>query len=167
MVLHFTKKLPEALNSVQFKEEYYYLSVSDLREERVYSNSDEIVGKYGELKWKIVDLLNEKFGSEFNLHHWLQGKENDEVAYFLNEVGSNALNHSEFKFPCAFHLWIGGKGFVVAVEQKGKGFNAVLVDALEMKTNGGKAFTFFRKCKSTIFFDDVYEARMVYLAYLF
>ena len=166
MVLHFTKKLSEALRSIEFNEEYYHLPVSLLEVKRIYSNSDEIVAKYGELKWKVVDLLNEKYGTHFDLGHWLQGEEKDEVAYFLNEAGSNALNHSEFKFPCAFQVWMGKKGFVVAVEQKGKGFNASLVDSLKSKTNEGKAFEFFRRCKSHVFFDDAVNAKMVLMEYV-
>lgn len=167
MVLHFTKNLEEALKKIDFQEEYFYLPLSSLNERRVYSNSDEIVGRYNESKWKVVDLLNEKYGTTFDLYHWLQSKENDEVSYFLNEAGSNALNHSEFKFPCAFHLWRGRKGFIIGVEQKGKGFNASLVDSRRLKTNDGRAFAFFRRCKSHIFFDDAMNAKMVLMEYKF
>ncbi len=166
MVLHFTKKLPEALKRIEFDVEYHHLPVSSLNEVRFYSNSDEIIARYGEMKWRVVDVLNEKFDLGFDLHHWLQGKKSDEVAYFLNEVGSNALNHSQFKFPCAFHVWMGRKGFIIGVEQKGKGFDARKVDLLKLKTNEGKAFDFFRSCKSHVFFDDASDAKMVMMEFV-
>jgi hypothetical protein len=38
---------------------------------------------------------------------------------------------------------------------------------MRIKTNEGEAFNFFRKCKSTIFFDDMNKANQVYMKFIF
>ena len=81
----------------------------------------------------------------------------------MNEAGSNTLNHSQFKAPSHFHLWMGKKGFVIGIEQQGKGFNAQKINQEKIKEGEGAAFEFFRKCKGTIFFDEPKKARVVYL----
>ncbi len=171
MALHFTRTLTEALKNIGFSDEYYELPVYEAEEIRNYLVSDEIIGKYGEAKWVIVDLLNEKYGAilfnRFDLHNWLEKNQDDEVAYFLNEAGSNSLNYSEFKAPSKFHLWLGKNGFVIGIEQKGKGFNAVKVHEEKLKENQGGAFRFFRECKNMVFFDNVEDARVVYFQVTF
>ena len=121
---------------------------------------------YGNAKWAIVDLLNEKYSFRFaapiDLYHWLYFQEHDEVAYFLNEAGSNVLNYGENKLPSAFHLWLGEKGFIIGIEQEGKGFNAIQIDELHLKENEGAGFEFFRNCHATIFFDNPQNANVIY-----
>ena len=101
-------------------------------EERVISNSDEVVDIYGKTKWAIVDLLNNNYNhlikDKFDLYNWLNNNQNDEVSFFLNETGSNCLNYSDHKVPHKFHLWLGRKGFIIGVEQKGEGFNAIKIN---------------------------------------
>ncbi|MDO8656360.1 MAG: hypothetical protein Q7K45_03915, partial [Nanoarchaeota archaeon] len=130
-----------------------------------------LIETYGNAKWAIVDMLNERYSTilntEFNLHHWLHYNEHDEVAYFLNEAGSNTLNHSEFKAPSHFHLWMGRKGFVIGIEQQGKGFNAQRINEEKIKEGEGAAFEFYRSCKSTVFFDDSANAKIIYFQYFF
>ena len=142
------------------------MPVSEAEEVRTHIISDEIIGKYGETKWAIIDLLNEKYGAilfnKFDLYNWLEKNKDDEVAYFLNEAGSNSLNYSQFLTPSRFHLWLGKKGFVIGIEKKGKGFNAVKVDEEKLKENKGGAFGFFRECRNLVFFDDAEDARIVY-----
>lgn len=125
--------------------------------------NEEAIAAYGKAKWAIIDILNQHYGpiltTPFDLYHWLDRKEEDEVAYFLNEAGSNTLNHSEFKMPDKFQLWLGEKGFIIGIEQKGKWFNASEIS--NGKPGGG--FSFFEKCKSVIFFDDCTNARTIYL----
>ena len=59
-------------------------------------------------------------------------------------------------------MWLGKKGFVIGISQKGEGFSAVEVDDKKIKTNEGAAFDFFRNCKGEIFFDNPQQVRMVY-----
>lgn len=164
MVLNFTKTLKEALEKIEFEDEYQQLAVHE-REEQ--ANPQELIDRYGNAKWAIVESLNERYDANFDLHNWVRYNDWDEVAYFLNETGSNALNHSEFKAPSHFHLWMGVRGFIIGVEQKGKGFDAQKVYQEEIRENEGAAFTFFKDCKSTVFFDQSKDARIVYLNFLF
>lgn len=121
-----------------------------------------LLEEYGKAKWAIVDMLNEHYSRnlnhQFDLYNWLYYNEGDEVAYFLNEAGANAWNHSELKKPFALHLWIGAEGFIIGVEQQGKGFNPKIE-----KGKAGGGFGFFEKCKSVIFFNNPQDARMVLL----
>ena len=163
MALSFHHTLSEALEQIQFSGEQTTFPIHPHQQQR----TKETIVQYGQAKWAIVDLLNQKYSTilntEFNLYHWLHYNEHDEVAYFLNEAGSNTLNHSEFKMPSHFHLWMGRKGFVIGIEQQGKGFNAQKINQEKIKEGEGAAFEFFRKCKGTIFFDEPKKARVVYL----
>jgi len=167
MVIHFTQKISEALEKIDFTADYYRLPVYEAEEVRSHLISDEVIERYGDAKWAIIDLLNQKYGAlllnKFDLLHWLEKNKDDEVAYFLNEAGSNSLNYSQFLAPSHFHLWLGKKGFVIGVEQNGMGFNASKVNEEKTKKNQGGAFHFFRECKSQVFFDQAEEARIVYL----
>lgn len=163
MVLSFTESLQDALKLIDVVGDSIQLPVHPHSRTR----TEETIPHYGNTKWKIVDLLNERYSTllkdKFDLYHWLDYNENDEVAYFLNEAGSNTLHYAEFKAPAHFHLWLGKKGFVIGIEQQGKGFDARRINDEKIKENEGAAFEFFRKCKSTIFFDDPREAKRVYL----
>ena len=166
MVLHFSKTLKQALRNIDCSS-YQELPIYKPEEPRSHLISDEVIARYGNAKWAIVDLLNEEYGvilsNKYDLYNWLEQNKEDEVAYFLNEAGSNSLNHSEFKAPHKFHLWLGKAGFVLGIEQKGKGFNAVRVDEQKIKENQGRAFSFFRNCKNMVFFDNPEDAKVVYL----
>ena len=166
MAIHFSKTLQEALENIEFSA-YHELPVYDAEEVRTHLISDSMIEQYGNAKWAVVDILNEKYGAilfnKFDLYNWLEKNKDDEVAYFLNEAGSNSLNYSEYLAPSTFHLWLGKKGFVIGIEQKGKGFNAVKINEEKLKENQGGAFAFFRECKGIVFFDDAEEARVVYL----
>ena len=161
MVIQFNRNLQEALVRIGM-EKYREIEVHSPEEARTEQCS-HIIETYGKAKWGIVDRLNVYYGKNFDLHNWLNYNESDEVAYFLNEVGSNCLNYAEFKVPWRFHLWKGRRGFVIGVEQKGKGFDALSVDKLGLKQNEGAAFDFFRRCKSNIFFDDPKSSNTVYI----
>lgn len=167
MVLHFTKDLKGALENIGFSGDYHELPVYGSEEIRTHLVSDAVIEQYGDAKWAIVDILNEKYGAlllnKFDLHNWLEKNQDDEVAYFLNEAGSNSLNYSEYLAPSRFQLWLGKKGFVIGIEQKGKGFNAVKVHDEKLKENQGGAFAFFRECLNAVFFDDAESVRTVYL----
>jgi hypothetical protein len=167
MALKFNQELQQALINIDFAGEYVVLPIHELEEVRTHEISDEVIEKYGQAKWDIIDRLNEKYGAllfnKFDLYNWLEKNKEDEVAYFLNEAGSNSLNYSEYLAPYRFHLWLGKKGFVIGIEQKGTGFNAIKIDEERKKENQGGAFTFFRECKNVVFFDNVEEARVVYL----
>ncbi|MEK6809867.1 MAG: hypothetical protein AABY40_04275 [Nanoarchaeota archaeon] len=166
MAIDFVKTIPQALAAIVFFG-YYELPVYEAEELRDYVVSDAVIEKYGNAKWAIIDLLNEKYGAllfnKYDLYHWLDKDKDDEVAYFLNEAGSNSLNYSQFLAPYRFHLWLGKRGFVIGIEQKGRGFDAVKVNEEKIQENQGGAFRFFRECKNVVFFDDAGEARIVYL----
>ena len=160
MTIHFDKTLLESLQNIGDCE-HQELFIHD--QER----TSEIIEHYGKQKWKIVDLINQKFDSKFDLYNWLEFNSKDEVAYFLNEAGSNCLNYSDHKTPYKFHLWLGSKGFIIGMEQLGKGFNALEINEKRIKDNEGAAFEFFRNCQSKIFFDNSKEANTVYMEHLF
>lgn len=166
MVLEFSLDLAEALEKISLLEHFEW-EIHNGDEAR----TDEIIEKYGEAKWQVVELLNECYGhllaEKFDLHNWLDHNQDDEVAYFLNEAGSNSLNHSEYQAPAKFHLWIGKEGFIIGIEQKGQGFNAKEVDNKMIRSNEGAAFSFFRSCKSQIFFDDAEKSKIVFLKHQF
>lgn len=171
MSFNFQKKLKQALENIEHYD-YRYFLIHEKEEER----NNEIIKIYGDAKWQIVGLLNEKYSlllkgafglHQLDLHNWLNYNEKDEVAYFLNEAGSNALNYSQFKAPYKFHLWLGRKGFVVGIEQKGKGFDAEHVHQNQIKDNEGAAFDFFRRCKAEIFFDNPKDSKIVFMEFQF
>lgn len=168
--MDFAVSFTEALERIGFAGEHIQFSVHELEEMRTYLSSDEIIEKYGRAKWAIVDKLNERysriFNCSFDLYSWLEGNSEDEVSFFLNEAGSNSLNYSEFKAPCRFHLWLGKKGFIIAVEQKDRGFDAEAINFERACSNEGKAFDFFRNCKSRIFFDNSRDARVVFMEWV-
>ncbi len=161
MVINFTKRLQQALENIRYQD-YHQLPVHSEEQKR----SDEIIGIYGDAKWKVVHLLKESYGLPTDLHNWLYFDERDEVAYFLNEAGSNALNYSDYRAPSYFHVWLGTKGFVIGIEQKGNGFDAHHVHRKRIKDNEGAAFDFYRKCRSSVFFDDPKNARIVFMEYI-
>ena len=166
MALYFQKTFNQSLEKIGFNSKYHKITIHDLKEVRTLHTSDDIVGRYGEAKWKIVDLLNSYYQQEFNLHNWLENNENDEVSYFLSEAGSNCLNYSEFKSPANFHLWCGEHGFVIGIEQHGEGFPAIEIDKQKIKENKGAAFNFFRNCQSKIFFNNPNKANIIFMEYL-
>ena len=165
MTINLTQTLQKSLEAIEVTKGYEF-PVYEFEEVRSHLISDSVIKKYGDAKWAVVDLLNEKYGAlllhKFDLHNWLEKNQDDEVAYFLNEAGSNSLNYSQYLAPSHFHLWLGKKGFVIGIEQKGKGFNAIKVHDEKLKENQGGAFNFFRGCKSAVFFDNAEDARIVY-----
>jgi hypothetical protein len=162
MVIHFTKTLQESLLCIKSNEHHTFHIHQDKNKT---DHSEIIIRKYGDAKWAIIDFLNNKYNINTDLINWLNHKD-DDVAYFLSEVGSNSLHHSEFGAPSGFHLWLGEKGFVIAIEQKGKGFNAEHIHQNKIMDNEGAAFDLFRRSKHSIFFDDSINARVVYFEYI-
>ena len=167
MTLIFNKTVQGALKEI---DTYQYQEFM-VNEPNQPTPLGSIPNNYAESKWQIVEMLNQTYSqilkNKFDLYNWLYHHKEDEVAYFLNETGSNALNYSEFKIPSKFHLWLGSKGFIIGIEQQGWGFNAAKIDKEKIKEKEGAAFEFYRNCKSTVFFDNPEEARIVYLVYLF
>ncbi|HIG93070.1 TPA: hypothetical protein HA242_06575 [Candidatus Woesearchaeota archaeon] len=169
MVLHFQLSLPQALELIDVDKNIQFPIQIQL-EKRTIHNSNILLSKYGEIKWKIVDSLNQKYSallpSPFDLYNWLNKNTKDEVAYFLNEAGSNALSYAQHQIPSQFHLYLGKKGFIIAIEQQGQSFNPIEIDEKNIKENEGAGFTFFRNSKSTIFFDNPLQASIIYFLYL-
>ncbi len=166
MVLNFDYSLIQALQKIQ-TDGYHEIIVHEKDTVRDIYSSCEIVERYGEAKHQIVELINQRYNTNFDHFNWLNQNTADEVAYFFNEAGSNVLSYSEFKAPFKFHLWFGEKGFIIAIEQKGRGFNAEEVDQLRIKSGEGTAFEFFRKCRSKVFFDEGKKAKVVLMEFLF
>ena len=166
MVIKFGFSLKSALEeiNIELKREFIIYPLEKVRD---YSSSDEFLEKYADAKVKIVTTLNSKYGTSFDLENWLKFDKEDEVAYFINESGSNTLSYSEFKAPFRFLLFFGSKGFVIGLEQKGKGFDAHKVDRERLKDNKGAAFDFYRNCEGSVFFDDASDARIVYYMKIF
>jgi hypothetical protein len=161
------KNLNLALQEIKVKEHKQF-TIHKKEEIRTHLISDNLIDHYGKTKWEIVDLLNNHYNqNKFNLYNWLNKNKDDEVSYFLNEVGSNSLNHSPFLAPYKFHLWLGESGFIIAIEQKGEGFNANFINQNRIKDNQGAAFTFFRNCKNQIFFDDPNNTKTVFMQQIF
>jgi hypothetical protein len=164
MVINFVKTLENALAMIGIQEYHEFNVAADLEE-------TETIKAYGKAKWGVVDTLNQHYShileKPVDLYNWLNYNEEDEVSYFLSETGSNAFSYSDFRKPSKLQLWRGREGFVVGMQQEGKGFNAIDVDTLRQQENEGAAFDFFRKSKSVIFFDNPREARVVYMQYLF
>jgi hypothetical protein len=167
MALHFDHSLVKSLEEIDFIEEVEEFPVHQSEESRVFTNSCNIIDKYGNAKYGVVRLINEVYGVHINLQSWVDDDIHDEVSYFLSEAGSNCLNYSQFKAPDKFKTWFGRKGFVVAIEQKGQGFNPKLVNEDDIKHNEGRAFEFYRNCNSKIFFDNSEDANIVYLQFMF
>lgn len=158
MVISFSVQLAGALEKIQWTNQQKSIPLD--------KNSSQKIELYGNAKWAVVDLLNERYAQRFDsridLYNWIYYNEQDEVAYFLNEAGSNILNYAQHKLPSAFHLWFGENGFVIAIEQEGNGFNALQIDQLRLRENEGAGFEFFRNCRSTIFFDNPQNAHIIY-----
>ncbi|MBT4538899.1 hypothetical protein HOI26_02215 [Candidatus Woesearchaeota archaeon] len=160
MVIHYTKELEKTRKIIE-KESYYHFPVSE--EKRHITNTDEILEVYANAKWQIIDLLNKRYKTNFDLHNWIR-KDEDEVAHFLCEAGSNALESSQNKSPTAFHLWLGKKGFIIGIEQNNS-FNAQEINEQRIKVNKGAGFEYYRRSKSTIFFDSPINTKKIYLHY--
>lgn len=169
MAIRFHKTLSDSLTKINLQT-YHRLPVHELETARTIKTSDEIIDRYGKAKWKIVDLLNEhyhkKLKTPFDLYNWLHKKKDDEVSYFLSEAGSNCLNYATFKAPSQFHLWLGDNGFIIGIEQKGNSFPARMIDEEKRKENDGAAFTFFRTCNNSIFFNHPEKTTIVYMEYV-
>ncbi len=120
--------------------------------------------QYHHAKWAIVDLINtnQQVPYMISLYNWLYHREEDEIAYFLSEAGSNALNYSEFKAPSHFDLWLGERGIIIAIVQYGQSFDPYHISKHNIKENEGAAFSFYHRCKGTIFFDNPQSALVVY-----
>ncbi len=164
MVLLFDYTLALALQTISCQEEKHFpIHLED--KERTHHNADEIMERYGDSLHALVSLLNQRYALDCNLLAWLEHDE-DEVSSFLNEACSNTLHHASFKAPSHVRVWLGEKGFIIGIEQKGKGFDAQTVHHLDKKENKGAAFDFYRKSKGKIFFDHPPDARIVYFEFL-
>jgi len=64
-------------------------------------------------------------------------------------------------------LWLGEKGFIIGIEQKGKGFHAEHINKNKIKENKGAAFEFFRNCQNNIFFDNKENTTMILMQHIF
>src|SRR3989344_8236110 len=142
MVLDFTKTLSEALGEIGFLDAHHLFAVHP--EEKPTTHTTHLIKQYGDAKWAVVDALNKHYGTllpfQIDLINWLHFNDADEPSYFLNEAGSNSLHYSDFGAPAQFNLWLGRRGFIIAIEQRGRGFNALEIDQLNKKQNEGAAF---------------------------
>ncbi len=167
MVINFNLTLPQALQRIVYDGEFHEFEIHS--KNNIPEDYDQFIQQYADAKWNAVGILNkqykDKLDKEYNLYNWLNHIP-DDVAYFLNEAGSNCNNYSDFKAPFRFCLWLGKNGFLLAVEQKGKGFDAseiFLKEETENLENSGGGFRFFKETSSSVFFDNSKEANVVYL----
>lgn len=163
MSIHFTTSIAQALEAIGFFSEQQAVHEFPIHEPEEL-RTDDVLNRYGEAKWAVIELLNNHYAQNdvhYDLYNWLLENKEDEVAYFLNEAGSNCLSHSQYKTPSKFKVWLGKKGFVIGMEQKGKGFS--IEEAIQ---NAGGFFGFFAQSKSIIFFDQRYKARTVFMLVL-
>ena len=167
MVIYFNHSLRESLKNIDFVEHEEEFIVHTKKENRVLSNSCDIIDRYALKKEQVVRLINEVYGTNFDLYNWIENDLSDEVSYFLNEAGSNVLNYSQFLAPYKFKLFFGKKGFVIGIEQKGKSFNAQHIHNNNIKQNEGMAFKFYKECSNKIFFDHPQDTNIVYMEFLF
>jgi|GEM_PF-997364 len=176
MVIDFQKKLAQALLEIDSTPTYHSFIVHDqetelTKQELTSQQHNQFIQQYAAAKWGIVDILNETYSkilqTKFDLYNWATHNTNDEVAYFLTEAGSNCMNYAQFKAPYQFHLWLGSKGFIIGIEQKGQPFPAQLIDEKNTKQNEGAAFEFYRRCKGIVFFDDAMKTKAVYFKSVF
>jgi len=167
MVLDFDTKLDEAKAEIAFSGEKAEFLVSDMH---VPNSLEVIETRYSKALLGVVELVNERYKTKlkepFNLYNWVEHNSSDELAYFLSETGSNCLNYAETKSPHKLTVYLGSKGFIVAVSQQGRGFNARDILTRKVKQNEGAGFSFFDRCSSVVFFDDPLNARVVCFRYL-
>ena len=180
MVLKFQLQLTTALAEINYTSQnnssYHSFIVHNQEQELITPEEnkqqhDQFIQQYAAAKWGIVDILNETYSkilqTKFDLYNWATHNTNDEVSYFLTEAGSNCMNYAQFKAPYQFHLWLGSKGFIIGIEQKGQPFPAQLIDEKNTKQNEGAAFEFYRRCKGIVFFDDAMKTKAVYFKSVF
>ena len=155
MVLNFNLQLQEVLADLKNYTYHEFL----IKSKDKGLDMEVFLANYGSAKWKIMELINDYYGTNFDHYNWLHYAEEDEVAYFLNEACSNGINYSELQ---KFQLWIGKDKLVIGIEQSSP-FPALEVEEKKIKTNQGAAFDFFRRCKGQVFFDNPNKARIVFL----
>jgi|APSaa5957512535_1039671.scaffolds.fasta_scaffold23717_3 hypothetical protein len=86
-----------------------------------------------------------------------------DITAFFSEANRNALMHSSTKMVHRMHLWIGAKSFVFGIEQKGEGFDALMIDRTRTYNRFGHGFDEFRRIESQVFFDDARNARTIFM----
>ena len=170
MVLDFERKLTDSLESIGHSGEEHEFLVHDEDLHEVNPQCSMLLSRYSDALHGVVEHVNNRFSTvldgSFDLLNWIKHNHHDELAYFLSETGNNCLNHSQNKAPHKLKLYLGSKGFVVAVEQEGKGFDAKVVDSSGFYQNEGAAFDFYRNCQSVVFFDDFLDSKVVFMEFL-
>ena len=91
MVICFDSFLPDFITKIK-DHTYQQFQVHTHHQERLEQDK-EILQKYHDAKWVIVDLINQHYHlpEPINLYNWLHHNQNDEVAFFLSEAGSSTL----------------------------------------------------------------------------
>ena len=84
---------------------------------------------------------------------------------FFNHAYSNIFERSQYGRTYKDHYWFGKRGFVIGIEQKGRGFDAVQIDSKRTKNGHGHGFDHYRSCPYPIFFDNSRDARVIYVQY--
>ncbi len=172
MVLDFECLLSDSLDSIGFSGEKHEFLVHDGSVHEINPQCSMMLDRYSTALHGVVDHVNGRYsavfgeGKGFDLLNWVRHNNYDELAYFLSETGNNCLNHSQNLAPHKIFLYLGSKGFVVAVEHEGEGFDAKKVDFKGIYQNEGAAFDFYRGCGSKVFFDDKNEAKVVFMEFL-
>lgn len=158
MVFYFNYTLEQSKVNINFTNYHKFNIHNKLR---TWKNSCDIIEIYGKAKWDIIDILNEHYNKNYNLENWINNIY-EEVSFFLNEAGSNSLNHTKNKTPLKFHLFLGKLGFIIGIEQECI-FNPKYIQKNNIKTNEGRGFKFYKICKNKIFFDNPTKAKIIFM----
>ena len=119
----------------------------------------------------LNQTFEEKLERPFTDSMAVMDDRNDLPTRFIFETHANTAWYSQFKFMYKLSLWTGESGFILAVEQKGEGFDAVTINEKRLTSGpNGEGGAFFRICRETepeYFFDKPSNARTVYMKHKF
>ncbi|MBW2984400.1 hypothetical protein KY361_04750 [Candidatus Woesearchaeota archaeon] len=162
MVIAFDKTLADALREIGFSE-----SEGVHLEEVVYDGEVHLSELSPEEQESLFARIGRAYGEVFN-QVTLCGKSWDvphlrNLSDFISHITTNVRKYSQYGIEYRIHFWQGERGFVVGIEQKGRGFEAKRVDSERIASSYGNGFNFYRACSPYIFFDSPSDARIVYM----
>ena len=122
----------------------------------------ELILARGRENGEIQDTINNALGTNFGQRGNCQ---QDCTLYaILFEAHASIAMHGDYNFPSKIELWIGKAGFIVGVQQKGRGFNADEISRTgKHREGGGSGFKTYKELGYDVFFDNPTDARTVYI----
>ena len=176
MVLNFDQTLDAALEDIGYKGEHqewdFHQEERHMRDMPKEYRDKHYRPFFNLMFIEIPTMLNERFREKLKkpFSTFLgMNQEHDFPHKFLWEAHANTTNHSQYGFASQMYFWLGENGFMLALEQKGNGFDAVQVDKKGIKQHeeSGGGFKRYRSFESEIFFDSPTDARTVYMKHKF